>query len=109
MSSPYYKRRRPSLIRNFWIYRRLVALAIVLGLVLWFVAINSTEVTVFFPFRLGKVTSTSGLLLLLGAGVGSVVTALAMTLILAIRRRRPPSAQTVRDARSELPDDRPPP
>ena len=36
MASPY-KRRRPSLVRNFWVYRRVVGLAMALGLMLWFI------------------------------------------------------------------------
>ena len=52
MASPY-KRRRPSLVRNFWVYRKLIALAMVLGLMLWFIWANNAPVTVSFPFRLG--------------------------------------------------------
>ena len=38
---PYeYKRRRPSIIRNFWVYRRLIGTAILLGLMLWFIWVN---------------------------------------------------------------------
>ena len=51
-SSPY-KRRRPSIVRNFWVYRRLVGLAVVLGLMLWFIWANNAPVTVAFPFGLG--------------------------------------------------------
>ena len=38
---PYeYKRRRPSIIRNFWVYRRLIGTAVLLGLMLWFIWAN---------------------------------------------------------------------
>ena len=52
-----YKRRRPSIIRNFWVYRRLIGSAILLGLMLWFIWANDTAVTVAFPFRLGQLNS----------------------------------------------------
>ena len=60
MTSPY-KRRKPSILRNFWVYRWLVMVAVVLGLLLWFVWTNNEKVTIAFPFRLGQVTSTTGL------------------------------------------------
>lgn len=104
MASPY-KRRRPSIVRNFWIYRRLVGLAVVLGLMLWFIWANNAPVTVAFPFRLGTWSSTIGLVILLSALVGSVVTALGMTLVYALSRR---GASTGRDPESPLVDDRPP-
>ncbi len=112
MSSPY-KRRRPSLVRNFWVYRRLIGLAMILGLMLWFVVINNTEVTVFFPFRLGQITSTSGVIMLLSAFAGAIVAALIIGLILAIRGTRtqapPAQAKPAEPADSEEIDDRPPP
>ena len=51
-----YKRRRPSIIRNFWVYRRLIGTAILLGLMLWFIWANDAQVTVAFPFGLGKLS-----------------------------------------------------
>lgn len=102
-----YKRRRPSLIRNFWIYRRLVGLAMILGLLLWFIWANGEKVTVAFPFGLGQFTSTTGLVILLSALVGSVVTALAMTIIFALRLRKGARADAEESA-SALPEDRPP-
>jgi uncharacterized integral membrane protein len=106
-----YKRRRPQLVRNLWVYRRLVALAMAMGLILWFILINNTSVTVYFPFGLGQIRSTSGLILLLGALAGSVVTALAMTLVLAIRRVRAGrgAGQDVAPGLADELDDRPPP
>ena len=60
MASPYKRRRKRSLIRNLWVYRRLVALAVVVGLLLWFVLTNNERVTIAFPFRLGSFQSTTG-------------------------------------------------
>ena len=86
---PYeYKRRRPSIIRNFWVYRRLIGTAVLLGLMLWFIWANDEQVTVAFPFGLGKLTSTTGIVILLSALVGSLATILVTTLIFAIRRIR---------------------
>ena len=107
MASPY-KRRRPSLVRNLWVYRRLVALAVVLGLMLWFVLTNNERVTIAFPFGLGSLPSTTGLVILLSAMVGSVATALTMTLVLAWRRVRSGGTRSADDEYTTLPDDRPP-
>ena len=86
---PYeYKRRRPSIIRNFWVYRRLIGTAVVLGVMLWFIMVNHEQVTVHFPFGLGTLTSTSGIIMLLSALVGAVVAILITTVILTIRRMR---------------------
>ena len=85
--SPYYKRRRKSLVRNLWVYRRLVALAIVLGLMLWFVLTNNERVNIGFPFGLGTFQSTTGLVILLSALVGALASGLALTIFWAIRTR----------------------
>ena len=106
MASPY-KRRKPSLVKNFWVYRRLVGLAMVLGLMLWFIWANNAAVTVSFPFGLGVYTSTTGLVILLSALVGSVVTALAITVFQTFRRMSKPSSIDD-DEIVPLPDDRPP-
>src|SRR2546430_636923 len=102
-----YKRRKPSIVRNFWIYRRLIALAFVLGLILWFIWANDAPITVAFPFGLGALTSTTGLVILLSALLGSVVTALAMTLFFTLRRAQGTTAKPD-EAAAPLPDDRPP-
>jgi uncharacterized integral membrane protein len=107
MSSPY-KRRKPSIVRNFWIYRRLVGLAMVLGLMLWFIWANNAAVTVAFPFGLGKLSSTIGLVILLSALVGSVATALTMTIVYTWRKVQSPAARPADDDYAPLPDDRPP-
>ncbi len=102
MGSPYYKRRKRSLIRNLWVYRRLVALAVVVGLLLWFVLTNNERVTIAFPFGLGSFQSTTGLVILLSAMVGSLLTALTMTLLWALRK-----ARADRDETPETPISRP--
>jgi uncharacterized integral membrane protein len=107
MASPY-KRRRPSLLRNFWIYRKLVGLAMVLGLMLWFIWANRAEVTVSFPFGFGTFKSTTGLVILLSALVGAATSALGITLFTAVRRIQGSSARGPDDEPQPLPDDRPP-
>jgi hypothetical protein len=52
----------------------------VLGLMLWFIWANNAPVSVAFPFRLGTLQSTTGLVILLSALVGSLATALTMTI-----------------------------
>jgi uncharacterized integral membrane protein len=103
-----YKGRRPSVVRNFWIYRRLVALAFALGLMLWFIWANDATVTVAFPFRLGVWTSTTGLVILLSALFGSLVTALAITLVYTWRRMRGAASKPDEEVAAPLGDDRPP-
>ena len=97
--STAYKRRRPMLIRTAWDNRKLVALAIALGVMLWFVVANRTDVTVVLPFWLGSFATTSGLAILLGALFGSVVTVLVITILWTVRLRR---------VRTDETDDRPP-
>lgn len=104
-----YKRRRPSIVRNFWVYRRLVGLAMVLGLMLWFIWANNTDVTVSFPFGLGKPSSTLGLVILLSAMVGSIATALTITVVQALRRVWGSAARTSDEEATKLSEDRPPP
>ncbi len=104
-----YKRRRPSIIRNFWVYRRLIGTAILLGLMLWFIWANDDQVTVAFPFGLGKLTSTTGIVILLSALVGSVATDPGHDLVFAIRRLRSGQAPHDPPNPGDLNDDRPPP
>jgi uncharacterized integral membrane protein len=107
---PYqYKRRRPSIIRNFWVYRRLVGTAILLGLMLWFIWANGDSVTVRFPFGLGKLSSTTGIVILMSALVGSLLTMLATTVVFALRRLRSAPAPHEPHNPSDLAGDRPPP
>ena len=106
---PYqYKRRRPSIIRNFWVYRRLIGTAVLLGLMLWFIWANGDPVTVAFPFGLGKLSSTTGIVILLSALLGSLLTILATTVVFAVRRLRAgPAPQDPPDPGDPI-DDRPP-
>ena len=108
MSSPY-RRRKPSLIRNFWIYRYVIAAAFVLGVLLWFIATNSAPVQVVFPFGLGTIASTAGLTLLLGAVAGSLLTLLALGVVFGLRRlkARPASSELEKEA-GVFDDDLPP-
>ena len=107
---PYqYKRRRPSIIRNFWVYRRLIGTAILLGLMLWFIWANGDPVTVAFPFGLGKLSSTTGIVILLSALVGSILTILATTVVFALRRLRSAPAPQEPHNPTDLAGDRPPP
>jgi uncharacterized integral membrane protein len=103
-----YKGRRPSIVRNFWIYRRLVGLACALGLMLWFIWANDAVVTVAFPFGLGVRRSTTGLVVLLSALCGSVVTALAITVFFTLRRVRGVSGKPDDEPVVPPADDRPP-
>lgn len=85
MTSPY-KRRKPSLIRNFWLYRHVIAIAFVLGVLLWFVVSNNARVEVSFPFGMGSLSSSTGIIILLSAMAGSLLTMLAMGVLYALRR-----------------------
>lgn len=107
MTSPY-KRRRPSIVRNLWVYRRLVVLAMVLGLMLWFIWANNADVTVAFPFGLGSVSSSLGLVILASALVGAIASALAFTLVYTVKRRQYRKNQAGEDDPNTLCDDRPP-
>ncbi len=90
-----YKRRKLAIVRNFWVYRRLIGTAVLLGLMLWFIWANSAPVVVKFPFGLGEYTSTVGVVMLLTALVSSVATILVVTLVFALKRiRGPHSAQS---------------
>ncbi len=105
---PYeYKRRKPSIIRNFWVYRRLIGTAMLLGVMLQFIFANSAQVTVQFPFGLGNLTSSLGVVILMSALVGSLATVLITTAIVAIRRVR--SASVARLAQSDRSARRPTP
>jgi uncharacterized integral membrane protein len=106
-----YRRRRPSILRNIWVYRWLIGSAILLGLMLWFIWANDTAVTVAFPFRLGSLDSRLGVVILLSALVGSLLTFLVMTFLLTVRRFRSQQGPVTSEPRppSALDEDRPPP
>jgi uncharacterized integral membrane protein len=103
-----YKRRRLAIVRNFWVYRRLIGTAVLLGLMLSFIWDNSAPVIVKFPFGLGQYTSTLGVVMLLTALVSSVATILAVTLIFALKRIRRPHSAPEQSRRPEQAGDRPP-
>lgn len=103
-----YKRRRPSILRNFWVYRRLIGSAVLLGLMLWFIWANDAPVTVAFPFRLGKISSSIGVVILFSALVGSLLTILVMTVFMTLRKLRGPQNPPDQHNPSELVEDRPP-
>jgi uncharacterized integral membrane protein len=105
-----YKRRRPSILRNFWVYRRLVGVAVLLGLMLWFIWANNAPVTVSFPFGLGAASSSLGIVVLLSAMVGSIATILLMTVIYAVRKIRSSQGEggEISSTSPELGEDRPP-
>jgi uncharacterized integral membrane protein len=104
-----YKRRRPSILRNFWVYRRLIGSAVLLGLILWFVWANDTAVTVAFPFRLGQLSSTVGVVILMSVLVGSLLTFLIMTVVMTMRKMRRPPEQLEPQSTNAVVEDRPPP
>lgn len=104
-----YRRRRPSIIRNFWVYRRLIGTAALLGLMLWFIWANDDSVTVAFPFRLGTIQSGLGIVILLSALCGSVLTLLGMTVFFALRKMRASHGGADPVDAPDLDDDRPPP
>lgn len=85
MSTPY-RRRRPALLRNFWAYRYLIVVGLIVGVLGWFCWSNGETVTVRLPFGLGTMQNPLGVVILLSALVGAVTAALAMGVFLAIRR-----------------------
>ena len=85
----------PQMIRNLWIYRRLLALAVLLGVALFFVLSNREPVKVSFPF-LGGIDSTSGIVMLVSAALGAAVCWLVTTFRHAWREAR--------GQRTELPE-----
>jgi uncharacterized integral membrane protein len=97
------------LIRTGWEYRKLVALAIALGVLLWFIVVNNTPVMVTLPFWLGSFQTSSGKAILLGVLAGSIVTALGIAVFLTVRRhRRPLSEAGSGESPGALPEDLPP-
>ena len=104
------RRSLAELARNFWVYRRLVAAAVVLGVLLWFILINNQPVTVYFPFGLGAPSSSIGAVILVSAAAGGLATALILTIVRAYRRYRGPRpGDLAADPRApDLLDDRPP-
>ena len=83
-----YKRRKPSLVRNLWIFRRLIIVAVMGGVILWFIWANRQPVAVAFPFGLGTVQSSAGILILTSVLGGAVAGALTATAWLAWRKAK---------------------
>lgn len=108
MASPYKRRRSASLVRNLWVYRRLVLAACLTGLILWFILMNNTPLEVRFPFGFGPLSTTSGMAILLGVLAGSVVGALLVTVVMTMRRFRGGQAREADADPAAIPEDRPP-
>jgi uncharacterized integral membrane protein len=87
----------PKMMQNLWIYRRLLALALMLGVALYFVGMNREAVKVTFPF-LGEIDSTSGIVMLASAALGAVACWLVMTFRYALREARGQRAERNRSA-----------
>jgi uncharacterized integral membrane protein len=85
------------MLRNLWIYRRLLALTLVLGVALSFVFTNREAVKVTFPF-LGEIDSTSGIVMLASAALGAAACWLVMTIRHAFREAREQTAEPERPA-----------
>jgi uncharacterized integral membrane protein len=77
----------PRMLRNLWVYRRLLALALMMGIALSFVVQNRVALKVTFPF-LGEIDSTSGIVMLASAALGAVACWLVMTFRHALREAR---------------------
>ena len=108
MAAPYKRRRSAGFIRNLWVYRRLVAAAIVLGLTLWFIVMNNTELQVRFPFGFGPWSTTSGVAMLLVGVASSIATALVLTIVLTMKKFRHPASRGDDSDPTAIPEDRPP-
>jgi uncharacterized integral membrane protein len=104
----YQYKRRPSILRNLWVYRRLIGSAMLLGLMLWFIWVNEASVTVAFPFGLGHLTSSLGVVILLSALFGALIAILVMTVVIAARRIRGPHDSPDPALDKGLEEDRPP-
>jgi uncharacterized integral membrane protein len=98
---------RRNLLQTLWLSRKLVAAAALVGVLFWFIVTNNQAVTVHLPFGLGQVASTVGVIVLASAAVGSVATALILTLVWALRRYRP-SAKTPFEPTQTIASERPP-
>jgi uncharacterized integral membrane protein len=103
---PY--KRRPSPLRTLWTYRHLFATAFVVGVLLWFILINNEKVTVSFPFGLGKIESSGGILILMSALVGALASGLGLGVFMTVRRLKSRTSDAEVEEKVVLPDDRPP-
>ena len=78
----------PRMIRNLWIYRRVLVLAVLLGIAASFVMSNSEPVKVSFPLVRLEISSTSGLVMLVSAALGAGATWLVLTFRHAVQSAR---------------------
>jgi uncharacterized integral membrane protein len=108
MTSPY-KRRKPALLKNLWVYRNVILAAALLGVLVWFCWVNGAAVTVVLPFGLGRIESSLGIVILLSGLMGSLLTLLVVGVVLAIRRLRSPGEIADEEGGGQdLTDERPP-
>ena len=99
-------RRSSNPLRTLWMARKLVAAAIVLGILLWFILMNHQEVTLYFPFGLGNARSSLGVVVLLSALAGGLITALLSAYFWARKWYRP-GGRSHDDAHQEDLDEQP--
>ena len=83
----------PRMIRNLWIYRKVILLAIVVGVVVSFLWTNKREVDVNFPF-VGTITSYLGIVMMVSAALGAGLTWMVMTFRFSIQQARQDQAET---------------
>jgi uncharacterized integral membrane protein len=91
MAEPAARPRMPKFLRDLWAARRLVAAAVIIGILLWFIVGNNQPATVYLPFGLGQPSASIGVIVLASALAGSLATVLILTLVLALRRYRGPA------------------
>lgn len=108
MAAPYKRRRSASLIRNLWVYRRLVLAAILAGLTLWFILVNSQDVEVRLPFWSTPLKASLGMAILVAAVAGSIITLLITTIVMTMRKLRTGHAHEPDPDPSAIPEERPP-
>ncbi len=103
-------RHQHSMLQTLWVYRNLILIAFALGVLLWFILINNTAVEVHFPFGLGTIGSTTGMITLLSTFLGAVLGAAGLGVFLAIRRLKgsPDEADVVKGTKPIREDDLPP-
>ena len=94
------------MFRNLWIYRRLFAVACLLGIALYFVVTNNEPVKVSFPF-LGEIGSKSGIVMLISALLGAGASWLAWTIRHVWREARRESGALAGGASKRTETDRP--
>ena len=76
-------------LRTLWMAKKLIAAAVVLGILLWFVLTNNQQVTLYFPFKIGNAKASIGVVVLVSAGIGALITGLLGTFFWAWHRYLP--------------------